>query len=299
MTDVAWEALSQQAIAAAGIVYFLALLAHLVEWSGMRQVPVTAAVPVAVGAGGSTEVPAEPVDDLAPVARRTAMFGRLGLLLIGLATAIHLVGVVARGFAADPNRVPWGNMYEFTIAGTLVVALLYVATYRTWRTTWLGPLVALFNVAVLMVAVIWLYAPVSPLRDALDSPWLVIHVVSAIIALARGIVDTPRAPVVAALIAVSSWIAVEGTRRLDHPGLIGRARWAEATLQALERQSPPALPLHVSVADEQRFYAIGAWGLAWRLGIPLQSIGIARKCPATGPCLVIDDQGVVRWREAH
>ena len=120
-----------------------------------------------------------------------------------------------------------------------------------------------------------------------------------IIALARGIVDTPRAPVVAALIAVSSWIAVEGTRRLDHPGLIGRARWAEATLQALERQSPPALPLHVSVADEQRFYAIGAWGLAWRLGIPLQSIGIARKCPATGPCLVIDDQGVVRWREAH
>ena len=111
--------------------------------------------------------------------------------------------------------------------------------------------------------------------------------------------DTPRAPVVAALIAVSSWIAVEGTRRLDHPGLIGRARWAEATLQALERQPPPALPLHVSVADEQRFYAIGAWGLAWRLGIPLQSIGIARECPTTGPCLVIDDQGVVRWREAH
>jgi len=70
-------------------------------------------------------------------------------------------------------------------------------------------------------------------------------------------------------------------------------------LQALERQPPPALPLHVSVADEQRFYAIGAWGLAWRLGIPLQSIGIARECPATGPCLVIDDQGVVQWREAH
>ena len=126
-----------------------------------------------------------------------------------------------------------------------------------------------------------------------------VAVILPIIALARGIVDTPRAPVVAALIAVSSWIAVEGTRRLDHPGLIGRARWAEATLQALERQPPPALPLHVSVADEQRFYAIGAWGLAWRLDVPLQTIGVARECPATSPCLVIDDQGAVRWREAH
>ena len=34
----------------------------------------------------------------------------------------------------------------------------------------------------LMVAVIWLYAPIAPLTEALYSPWLVIHVVSAIIA---------------------------------------------------------------------------------------------------------------------
>lgn len=126
-----------------------------------------------------------------------------------------------------------------------------------------------------------------------------VAVVLPLIAMARCIVDTPRAPAIAALLVLSSSIAVEGTRRLDHPGLIGRARWAEATLQALERQPPPALPLHVSVADEQRFYAIGAWGLAWRLGVPLQRIGIARQCPATGPCLVIDDQGAVRWRDAH
>ena len=28
--------------------------------------------------------------------------------------------------SADPNRVPWGNMYEFTLSGTFVVALLYL-----------------------------------------------------------------------------------------------------------------------------------------------------------------------------
>ena len=36
MTDAAWGDLSQQAIAAAGVVYFLALIAHLVEWSVVR-----------------------------------------------------------------------------------------------------------------------------------------------------------------------------------------------------------------------------------------------------------------------
>ncbi|CAN4277387.1 hypothetical protein LJR125_000244 [Pseudoxanthomonas sp. LjRoot125] len=123
-----------------------------------------------------------------------------------------------------------------------------------------------------------------------------IAVILPIIAMARGIVDTPRALAVAALIAVSSWIAVEGTRRLEHPGLIGRARWAEATLQSLEKQPAPTMPLHVSVADAQRFYAIGAWGLAWRLDVPLHDIRIVHECPATGTCLVIDDAGLARWR---
>ena len=120
-----------------------------------------------------------------------------------------------------------------------------------------------------------------------------IAVVLPVIALARCIATDRLAPVVAVLIAVSSWIAVEGTRRLDHPGLIGRARWAETTLQALARQ-PVATPLHVQVADEQRFYAIGQMGLAWRLGVAPDTIHMVRECPPSGACLVIDTDG--RWR---
>ena len=54
VTDQAWETLSNQAIAAAGIVYFLSLLAYLVQWASLRNVPVgrTASRKVAVGAGG-------------------------------------------------------------------------------------------------------------------------------------------------------------------------------------------------------------------------------------------------------
>jgi cytochrome c-type biogenesis protein CcsB len=73
-------------------------------------------------------------------------------------------------------------MYEFTISGSFVVTLLYVSLHRKFRLGWMAPIVVGFVLATLMVAVIWLYGDVAPLTEALNSPWLVIHVVSAIIA---------------------------------------------------------------------------------------------------------------------
>ncbi len=160
MTDQAWETLSNQFVAVCGVLYFLALISHLVEWAGLRGVP--ADEDVTTG--------------------RTAMFGRLGLILTGLGATAHAVALVSRGLAADPNRVPWGNMYEFTLSGTFVVAAFYLLLYRKFRLGWMAPIVVTLVLTLLMVAVIWLYAPVAPLTEALYSPWLVIHVVSAILA---------------------------------------------------------------------------------------------------------------------
>ena len=182
MTDAAWETLSNQAVAACGVVYFLALLAHLVEWSSLRKVP---ADTVEAGSGtssrGGVAVATGGTPD-ADASRRTALFGRLGLMLTGLAVALHFVGLVGRGMAADPNRVPWGNMYEFTLSGTFVVGLLYLVLNRRFGLSWMAPIVVGFILTLLMVAVLWLYEPVAPLTEALDSYWLVIHVVSAILA---------------------------------------------------------------------------------------------------------------------
>ena len=190
MTDPSWEALSQQAVAAAGAVYFLAMLSHLVEWSLLRKVPASAEVArVSAGAGGAvaadgaaptTAPTSSDVDDAHE--RRVLMAGRLGLLLTWLGAGVHLVALVGRGMAADPNRVPWGNMYEFTLSGTFVVAALYLATRRRFGLGWMAPVVVSTVLVLMMVAEIWLYAPVSPLTEALNSPWLVIHVVSAVIA---------------------------------------------------------------------------------------------------------------------
>ena len=180
MTEAAWEQLSDQAVAMCGIVYFLALLAHLVEWSLLRAVPVDAQLPTRVSVGSASDA-----DSGAPAPKSKpdrAMFGRLGVLLTVIAVAVHFVAMLGRGMAADPNRVPWGNMYEFTMSGTFVVAFLYLALYRRFSLGWLSPLVLIFVLAVLMVDVIWLHERVAPLPEALSSYWLVIHVVSAIIA---------------------------------------------------------------------------------------------------------------------
>jgi cytochrome c-type biogenesis protein CcsB len=60
--------------------------------------------------------------------------------------------------------------------------MIYLALYRKYRLGWMAPLVVGFVLTILMVAVIWLHEPVQPLREALNSYWLVIHVVSAAIA---------------------------------------------------------------------------------------------------------------------
>ncbi len=113
---------------------------------------------------------------------RVALFGRIGLLLSMIAVGAHGVALAGRGLAADPNRVPWGNMYEFTLTGSFFVTVMYLALRRRYALSWMAPLVLGFVLSLLMVAVIWLRTPVAPLTEALSSYWLVIHVVAAVIA---------------------------------------------------------------------------------------------------------------------
>ena len=195
MTDLQWEHLSNYAIATAGVFYFLALLAHLVEWSALRTVPVTAsraASPPAwcrparptrgpTDAGSSSRLERRPRHDDG-TSYRIEMFGRLALMITYLAVAAHFLGLLGRGMAADPNRVPWGNMYEFTITGSFVVAFGYLLLRRRFGLDWMGPIVTALELVLLMVAVLWLDDPIAPLTEALLSPWLVIHVLSAIVA---------------------------------------------------------------------------------------------------------------------
>ncbi|HJR36831.1 MAG TPA: c-type cytochrome biogenesis protein CcsB [Nocardioidaceae bacterium] len=186
MTTADFAAFSNNAVAFASVVYVLAFLAHLVEWVQGRSVPVTAEQPqrVPVAAGGTEALAAAPPPDEAVAQRseRLELFARIGVALTVVAALLHLAAVVTRGLGADPVRVPWGNMYEFSVTGTFVVTALYLALLRKYDLRWLGPVVTGFAVVILMLAVLVLYVPAGPLVPALHSYWLVIHVIAAIVA---------------------------------------------------------------------------------------------------------------------
>ncbi|MDQ6935310.1 MAG: c-type cytochrome biogenesis protein CcsB [Actinomycetota bacterium] len=184
MSHDSFEVLSNQAVAACAVVYFLAVLAHLAQWAVGRKVPVTASATSSAGTAASqggmlvrTDPPPSSAD-----AERMELFARVGVALTIVAAFVHGIAVVSRGLAANPVRVPWGNMYEFTLTGTWFVVMGYLVLYRRYRLGWLAPVVTSFVLVTLMVDVLLLYMPVTPLRDALQSPWLVIHVVAALLA---------------------------------------------------------------------------------------------------------------------
>ena len=143
------------------------------------------------------------------------------------------------------------------------------------------------------------YAPYLPLAWNSYAYYAAIAAILPALLLARGLILSRFTLVGTLLIGISSLIAVEGTRWLDHPGLIGRARWANVTLSDLEKETITP-PLFVLPADHQRFYAIGAAGLAWRLGLNPQDVHVVSSCPdRTVRCLVIAADGQWFWKQPH
>jgi cytochrome c-type biogenesis protein CcsB len=182
-----FAAFSDNAVMFAGIVYVLALLAHVVEWASSLALPAsqTVAEPAAGASSGVAVAtgPAEPADEATERrGLRIETAGRIGVALTAVGTLLLAAGVVSRSFATEPWRVPWGNMYEFTLTGCLGVAVIYLALLRRFRLRWMGLFVTAFLVVVLMLANLSLEQAAGPLVPALHSYWLVIHVGAAILA---------------------------------------------------------------------------------------------------------------------
>ncbi|MFC6151226.1 c-type cytochrome biogenesis protein CcsB [Mumia xiangluensis] len=188
MTLEDWANFSNNAVAAATAVLALAWLASVAQWAfGSKAVrverAVAAAEPALVG-GGSASSNAPAVDapssaDREAAEERSDLFGRIAFSLTVLGFLVLLAAVVARGLAAE--RVPWGNMYEFATTGICVVLGGYLVMDVLMKVRWLAPIVLGFAVVVLGLSMT-VYVPAGPLVPALDSYWLVIHVISAMVA---------------------------------------------------------------------------------------------------------------------
>ncbi|KGA09157.1 MAG: hypothetical protein GM48_2120 [actinobacterium acIB-AMD-7] len=110
---------------------------------------------------------------------KTERVGRLGSAFMLIATLLLLAGVIFRGISA--NRVPWGNMYEFSITGALSFSIAYLFALVKYKMRWLALPASIAMLITLGTAVTLLYRPSAPLVPALKSTWLVIHVSAAII----------------------------------------------------------------------------------------------------------------------
>jgi cytochrome c-type biogenesis protein CcsB len=108
------------------------------------------------------------------------LYGRIAVSLTTLAFLLHAGGVLTRSLSVQ--RAPWGNMYEFSIAFSMVAVAGYLGFLVAKKNVrWIGlPLVT----TVLLdmgLAVTVLYTESAQLVPALHSYWLWIHVSLAIV----------------------------------------------------------------------------------------------------------------------
>ncbi len=107
---------------------------------------------------------------------------KIGLGVMGLAVLVQFVGVLTRGIAA--HRVPWANMYEFSITGSFIVTFIYLVATFFKDIKFIATFVSGFVVLIIGSANTLFYVQVESLMPALQDYWLVIHVSVAILATA-------------------------------------------------------------------------------------------------------------------
>jgi ABC-type transport system involved in cytochrome c biogenesis permease subunit len=101
-----WAYLSNYLVYSSMALYALSFIAHAVETAWAVRV--------------TTEDSKKNMDY-----KRTEKVARIATAMMILGFILLFAGVVARGLSA--SRVPWGNMYEFSITGALAFSGAYLA----------------------------------------------------------------------------------------------------------------------------------------------------------------------------
>jgi cytochrome c-type biogenesis protein CcsB len=128
---------------------------------------------------------------------------RFAMTMMIVAAVSHGVGVVLRGIAA--SRVPWANMYEFSITGSFVIVSIFlISLFFVLDIRIIAVMVSGFALLVLGAATTWFIIDVKSLMPALQSYWLLIHVTVAI--LATAFFNIAAALSVAYLLKSSDWV---------------------------------------------------------------------------------------------
>ncbi|ROP30799.1 c-type cytochrome biogenesis protein CcsB [Couchioplanes caeruleus] len=254
--------LSNQLMAVTVVAYLVAMVCYAAEYAfgDKSHIGRAAARPARqlVGAGAPVvDEPAVAAVEEAPRRDRGVLLGLAGVALTWLAFALHIGTVVTRGVAAD--RMPWGNMYEFILAVTLVGSAVWLGVLtRKPGVRHLGLFAALALVVMLGAAGLIAYTPVGPLVPALNSWWYIIHVSTII--LSSGILLVGAVPATMFLIRSGY-----DRGRRSFPYTLGAKAPAAATLERLTfRMHAFAFPLFTFGAlIAGPLWAEASWGRYW------------------------------------
>lgn len=127
----------------------------------------------ATGEGRTATLTRVTVDAAGQTPRRRPL-ARIAMALTWLGVVFQFVATVLRGIAA--SRVPWANMYEFAMTGTLIITLVFLLVNLKWDLRFLGAFSTGLVLLLLGLSSTRYYVEVVPLPPALQSYWLVIHV---------------------------------------------------------------------------------------------------------------------------
>ena len=228
-----WAFLSNYLVYSAMAVYTLSFIAHAIETAWAVKVP------------NSTTKTMD--------YSRTEKVARIATAMMILGFILLFAGVITRGVSA--GRVPWGNMYEFSITGALAFTGAYLAALRKYDLRWLGLLISISVLLTLGTAVTVLYVPSAPLVPALKSPWLVIHVAAAIISGGVFLLSN---------VIATAYLYLD---KMESKG--GRTGWAKRlpSLEVLDQLSYRLVafvfPLWTFAVIAGAIWAESAWGRYW------------------------------------
>ena len=198
MTTETLAAYSLLAVYSAAVIYILAFVSYLVDLA--RRTSGEAGVSAAVGAdavgadaasaassasagsakAGTTVIaPAAPTTASGSRAGRPSRAARIGLALTVLGFAVHVLAIVLRGIAN--GHAPWANMFEFAITGTAAIVGVYLVVLFLRDVRYIGSYITGLAALLLMLASMNVYVDVAPLPPPLQSGWLVVHILVAVL----------------------------------------------------------------------------------------------------------------------
>jgi cytochrome c-type biogenesis protein CcsB len=250
--------LSDSLFSVAVALYSVAVVAFCAQIAfGRRPAPTRELV----GAG------ARPVLDAGPTAAggtpeedvRGRRWGSIAVGLTILGAVAHAGVLVSRGLATD--RLPWGNMYEFSTATVLVAVVVYVVlAVRVPGLRHIG-LFVLAPVVLALVAIgLRLYAKAGPVVAALRSYWLAIHVSTAIIGFGVFFVSGIASVLYLLRSRYEARLSAGGA---PETGIVSRLPGAAVLDRMAHRTAVFGFPIWTFAVMAGAIWAEAAWGRFW------------------------------------